>query len=185
MRCPAKPIHSSKTATGRVAVLNFRARRRALALSMLMLVLTAAGCDRMALTQSAPPQAGAITLTPQQQQALAQQTQQYQQRAASLDRVNQELQNLLAQARQQSQLMDEQVKATQSQLRDVTNQLASMQNENTDMRTRTTAMAASITRQNTAEIRANNSLLRNLSISNLPGVQVRQDGDVIRVELPG
>src|SRR4029077_10618652 len=108
-----------------------------------------AGCNQYAASPYAQQQAP-VTISPQQQTALAQQTQQYQQRAASLDRDNQELQSMLAQSRQQSQLMDEQVKATQSQLRDVTNQLASMQNDNNDMRTRTTAMAASITRQNTA-----------------------------------
>ena len=47
-----------------------------------------------------------------------------------------------------------------------------------------TAMAASISTQSQAEIRANNSLLRNLTITNMPGISVRQDGDVIRVELP-
>ena len=59
-----------------------------------------------------------------------------------------------------------------------------MQTDNEQMRTRTTAMAASIRTQSQAEIRSNNSLLRNLTITNLPGVQVRQDGDVIRVEMP-
>ena len=59
-----------------------------------------------------------------------------------------------------------------------------MQTDNMQMRSRTTAMAASIRTQSQAEIRSNNSLLRNLTLTNLPGVQVRQDGDVIRVEIP-
>jgi chemotaxis protein MotB len=129
-------------------------------------------------------QSAAVTLSPEQQQAIAMQTQQYQQRAAALDRDNQELQSLLAQSKQQAQLMEEQVRATQTQLRDTTNQLAALQSEHDQMRFRTTAMAASIRTQNQAEIRSNNSLLRNLTITNLPGVQVRQDGDVIRVEIP-
>src|SRR5262249_25452000 len=112
------------------------------------------------------------------------QTQQYQQRAASLDHDNQELQSMLAQSRQQAQLMQDQIQATQTQLRDTTNQLASLQADNEQMRTRTTAMAASMQTRSQAEIRPNNSLLRNLTITNLPGVQVRQDGDVVRVELP-
>jgi flagellar motor protein MotB len=129
-------------------------------------------------------QAAAVTLSPEQQQAIAMQTQQYQQRAAALDRDNQELQSLLAQSKQQAQLMEEQVRATQTQLRDTANQLAAIQGDNEQMRSRTTAMAASIRTQSQAEIRSNNSLLRNLTITNLPGVQVRQDGDVIRVEIP-
>jgi flagellar motor protein MotB len=146
------------------------------------LVLTVAGCNRMAYAPNG--QQAAVTLSPEQQTALAQQTQQYQQRAANLDRDNQELQSMLAQSRQQAQVMEEQMRATQAQLRDTANQLASIQADNDQMRSRTTAMAASIRTQSQAEIRPNNSLLRNLSITNLPGVQVRQDGDVVRVELP-
>jgi flagellar motor protein MotB len=130
-------------------------------------------------------QAQPITLTPQQQTALAQQTQQYQQRATTLDRDNQELETLLAQSRQQVQLLEEQIRATQTQLRDTTDRLATTQSENDQLRGRTTALAASVQTRSQAEIRANNSLLRSLSITNLPGVSVRQDGDVIRIELPG
>jgi flagellar motor protein MotB len=34
-----------------------------------------------------------------------------------------------------------------------------------------------------AEIRANNSLLKNLTLADIPGVSMRQDGDVVRVEI--
>jgi flagellar motor protein MotB len=158
-------------------------RRVANALPALLTVLAIVGCNSMGATPPAGQQA-AITLSPEQQTALAQQTQQYQQRAAALDRDNQELQSMLAQSRQQVQLMEEQVRATQTQLRDMTTQLAALQTDNDQMRTRTTAMAASIRTQSQAQIQPNNSLLRNLTITNLPGVQVRQDGDVIRIELP-
>jgi chemotaxis protein MotB len=128
-------------------------------------------------------QQAVMPLSPQQQQALASQTQQYQQRAAQLDRDNQELASLLAQSRQQAQLLEEQVRATQSQLRDTTDRLAAIQMDNQQLQSRTTAMAASVQLRNQAEIRPNNSLVRNLSVTNLPGVQVRQDGDVIRIEI--
>jgi flagellar motor protein MotB len=173
----------SRTATGLVAVVNVVVRRLALALPTLLIAFGIAGCSQLGYAPIAQQQQ-AVTLTPQQQQAFAQQTQQYQQRAASLDRDNQELQSMLAQSRQQAQLMQEQVQATQTQLRDTANQLASLQADNEQMRTRTTAMAASMQTRSQAEIRPNNSLLRNLTIANLPGVQVRQDGDVVRVELP-
>ena len=116
---------------------------------------------------------------------MAQQTQQYQQRAAALDRDNQELQSMLAQSRQQTQLLQEQVEATQTQLRDTTDRLASMQTDNDQLRGRTTAMAAGMQTRSQAEIRANNTLLQSMTITNMPGINVRQDGDVIRIELPG
>jgi chemotaxis protein MotB len=155
----------------------------AVALPTLVLLFAAAGCSQMG-GAPAGPQTAAVTLSPEQQQAIAMQTQQYQQRAAALDRDNQELQSMLAQSKQQAQLLQEQVTATQQQLRDTTSQLAALQTDNQQMASRTTAMAASIRTQSQAEIRSNNSLLRNLTITNLPGVQVRQDGDVIRVEIP-
>lgn len=141
-----------------------------------------AGCGRYAYAPQG--QQAAVTLSPEQQTALAQQTQQYQTRAATLDRDNQELQSLLAQTRQQNQLLEDQVRATQTQLRDTTDRLASLQTDNDQLRNRTTALAASVQTRSQAEIRANNSLLRNLTISNMPGINVRQDGDVIRIELP-
>lgn len=92
---------------------------------------------------------------------------------------------MLAQSRQQIQLLEEQVRATQVQLRDTTDRLASVQADNDMLHNRTTALAASVQSRNQAEIRANNSLLRSLTITNMPGINVRQDGDVIRIELPG
>jgi chemotaxis protein MotB len=148
-----------------------------------LVLLIAAGCSQMG-GAPAGPQTAAVTLSPEQQQAIAMQTQQYQQRAAALDRDNQELQSMLAQSKQQAQVLQEQVVATQQQLRDTSSQLVALQTDNQQMASRTTAMAASIRTQSQAEIRSNNSLLRNLTITNLPGVQVRQDGDVIRVEIP-
>ena len=161
------------------AVLRTIARIAALAL----VAFIVAGCNQ----QNAPSpyaQQAPVTLSPQQQTAMAQQTQQYQQRAATLDRDNQELQSMLAQSRQQTQVLQDQVAATQTQLRDTTDRLASMQTDNDQLRGRTTAMAAGLQMRNQAEIRANNTLLRSLTITNMPGINVRQDGDVIRIELP-
>ncbi len=142
-----------------------------------------AGCNQYGASPYAQQQAP-VTLSPQQQTAMAQQTQQYQQRAASLDRDNQELQSMLAQSRQQSQLLQDQMQATQTQLRDTTDRLASLQNDNEQLRGRTSAMAAGLQVRSQAEIHANNTLLQSMTITNMPGINVRQDGDVIRIELP-
>jgi flagellar motor protein MotB len=158
-------------------------RRTAGAFGPLLLALVTAGCGG-GFAYQPPGQPAAVTLSPQQQTAMAQQTQQYQQRAASLDRDNQELQSMLAQSRQQSQLLEEQMRATQAQLRDTTDRLATIQTDNDLLRNRTTALTASMQTRGQAEIRANNSLLRSLAISNMPGINVRQDGDVIRIEIP-
>lgn len=149
---------------------------------LVALLPTAVGCGRLVFTPS--PQQSTVTLSAQQQQALALQTQQYQNRAVQLDRDNQELESLLAQSRQQLQLAEDQLSATQEQLRSTADQLAAVQGDNQLLRTKTTALAASVQRRVGAEIHANNSMLRNLTITNLPGVEVRQDGDVIRIELP-
>jgi flagellar motor protein MotB len=154
------------------------------AIALGSVALVVAGCNGSNYAFGPQGQQPAVTLSPQQQTALAQQTQQYQQRAASLDRDNQELESLLAQTRQQSQLLQEQVVATQQQLRDTTDRLAAVQADNDLMRNRTSALVASVQTRSQAEIRANNSLLRSLTITGMPGINVRQDGDVIRIELP-
>jgi flagellar motor protein MotB len=159
--------------------LRYTARIAALALA----AFVTAGCNQ----QTAPSpyaQQAPVTISPQQQLAMTQQTQQYQQRAAALDRDNQELQSMLAQSRQQSQVLQDQIAATQTQLRDTTDRLASMQSETEQLRGRTSAMAAGLQVRSQAEIRANNTLLKSMTITNMPGINVRQDGDVIRIELP-
>lgn len=157
-------------------------QRIVITLTLSMAFAVAAGCNQY----SASPygQQAGVTLSPQQQTAIAQQTQQYQQRAATLDHDNQELQSMLAQAKQQSQILEEQVRATQAQLKDTTDRLVAMQTDNDQLRGRTSALAASMQSRAQAEIRANNTLLRSLTITNMPGINVRQDGDVIRIELP-
>jgi flagellar motor protein MotB len=171
-------LHERWPRQGIVAVSYTYRCRFAMALALVSL----AGCGRYVYAPQG--QQAAVTLTPEQQTALAQQTQQYQTRAASLDRDNQELQSLLAQARQQNQLLEDQVRATQAQLRDTADRLVALQTDNDQLRNRTSAIAASVQTRSQAEIRANNSLLRNLTIANMPGILVRQDGDVIRIEIP-
>ena len=139
------------------------------------------GCGRLAYR----PNQTAAALTPQQQSLVAQQQAQMQQRARALDRDNQELEALLAQARQQTQLLEDQISATREQLRSTNEQLLATRTENDQLRNKTTALAASVRTRAGATIRANNSLLQNLSIKEIPGVQLRQDGDVIRVEIAG
>jgi len=135
------------------------------------------GCGRLVYTPNKQT-AGAAQ---QQMQLIAQQNQEYQTRAQSLDKDNQELESLLAQSRQQIQLLSDEVNATRDQLRTTTDQLLAMREDNTQLQSKTSALVASAQHRASAEIRANNSMLKNLTVDNIPGVSVRQDGDVLRV----
>ena len=146
----------------------------------LLFLLSASGCGRLA----SKPNQQATAAADQQMQLLAQQSQEYQTRAQSLDRDNQELETLLAQSRQKVQLLNDEVSATRDQLRSTTDQLLAIRDDNSQLRNKTSALMASATQRESGEIRANNSMLKNLKVADLPGVQVRQDGDQLRIEIP-
>ncbi len=154
------------------------------AISLFLLFVLTSGCGRLVYK----PRSQANATAPQQlqqMQQIAQQSQEYQTRAQSLDKDNQELETLLAQSRQQIQLLTDEVTATRDQLRTTTEQLLATRDSNQQLKTRTTALVASSQRRAGAEIRSNNSLLKNLTLNDIPGVAVRQDGDVVRVEVAG
>jgi len=120
-----------------------------------------------------------------QQLALANQQQQLQGRASALDRDNEELGSLLAQARQQTKLAEDHVRALQQELQSATSQLAEARSSQRSSDQKVQALTASLRQQGSVTIRPNNSLTQTLPAINLPDVHVRRDGDVIRVELPG
>ena len=128
---------------------------------------------------------GQLSKAEQQQTMLARQLQQLQDRANALDRDNQEKDTLLAQARQQAKVSEDQLAATKDQLRSVTTQLAQTRTEKDGSDKRAKAFAASLQRQGGVSIDPNNSFLQTLPATNIAGVFVRRDGDVIRIELPG
>jgi len=119
-----------------------------------------------------------------QQASLAQRNQELQSRASTLDRDNQELETLLAQTRQQGKVLEDHVAALRDQLATATTQLAQLRDEKHLTDKQTEALMASTRRRVGAQITANNSLQRNLPPLNLSGIDVRADGDVVRVELP-
>jgi len=144
-----------------------------------LFVLCCAGCGRIIFTPSQPT----AKLSPEQQQTVLAENRQWQDRLGQLDRDNQELESLLAQSRQQIQLLRDEVQATRGQLKTTTEQLAEARKTNESLQRRTETLAASVQRRTGAEIRPNNSLVRNLTIANLPGVTVRPDGDVVRIAI--
>jgi flagellar motor protein MotB len=136
----------------------------------LALVFSAAGCGRGPF---APNQQQQQALVQQQMQAVAQQNQEYQSRASSLDRDNQELESLLAQSRQQIQLQNDELAATRQQLQTTTDQLVAMRSDNERLKTSSSQLVATVQQRAGAEIRANNTMLKNLAIKQVPGVEVR------------
>ncbi len=120
----------------------------------------------------------------QQQAALQQRNQELQSRATALDQDNQEVQAVLAQTRQHSKLVEDQLAAVRDQLSSATAQLAQLRDDKQMTEKQTEAMMASTRRRAGATITANNSLRQTLPSINLPGVDVRPDGDVVRVEVP-
>ena len=126
------------------------------------------GCGRLVYKPTGQANAAAQPQL-QQMQVLAQQNQEYQTRAQSLDKDNQELESLLAQSRQQIQLLTDEVTATRDQLRTTTEQLLALRDDNQQLKSKTTALVASAQQRAGAEIRANNSLLKNLTLGDMPG----------------
>lgn len=121
----------------------------------------------------------------QQQEGLAQQARDLQSRAATLDQDNQELETLLAQSQQQARIYEDQSRALREQLSSTTSQLADVRTQKRETEEKSKTWEASLKRRGGAQIRANNSLSGALPSINIAGVEARQDGDVVRVELPG
>jgi flagellar motor protein MotB len=105
-------------------------------------------------------------------------------RASSLDANNRDLHTQLAQSRQQVQLLREQVSLLQKELADSAKRLQETQIAKTEADKRAQALEAAATRRGGAIITANNSQLQPLRKADIEGLEVRQDGDTIRIELP-
>ncbi len=130
----------------------------------------------------------------QQQIALSQRNTELQTRASALDKDNQELQTMLGQSQQQGRLLEDQLAAMRDQLTSATSQMAKMKQQQTppEEKHAETWMASNKPQttptppapQAAAKITANSSLHSQLPAIEIPGIQVRPDGDVIRIELP-
>lgn len=128
---------------------------------------------------------GRLNQFEQQQVALSRQQEQLQSRSAALDQSNQELQALVAQSRQQADLLEKQLDATREQLRVATAQLAETREERQSADNQVKALQASLRQRGSVLITPNTSVLEALPQMDLPEVEVRRDGEVIRVELSG
>lgn len=155
------------------------------------LVATAATLSVLALTAAAGCAQNPYVLQgklqdlQQQHLALTQKHQELATRANKLDQDNQEQQALLAQAQQQRKVVEDQLAAVRDQLSGATAQLAQLRDERLQVDKKVETLTASMKRKAGATITANNSLKEQLPSIDIPGVEVRHDGDVVRIELPG
>lgn len=105
-------------------------------------------------------------------------------RTSGLDANNRDLTSMLAQSRQQVQYLREQSSLLQQQLGETTKRLQESQVAKTELEKRLQTLETTASRRGGAVITANNSLQQTLRKVDIPGVEVRQEGDSIRIELP-
>lgn len=121
---------------------------------------------------------------PGQQQPYEAQLAELNRRSGQLDANNRDLHAQLAQTAQQFQVMRDQVALLQRQLQDSAQQLRETQVARQEAEQKLETLQASYQRRGGAVITANSSIRQALTPVEVPGVTVRQDGDVIRMELP-
>jgi len=144
-----------------------------------------AGCKNGAFQP--PPSATTATgnaALPQQAQALATQVQDLNRRVAQLDLNNADLHRQLAQKSQQETASQEQVALLQKQLGEVANRYKDSQLAQQQAQQKVNAMEASTRFRGGASISANNSVKQSLAAVSIPGLDIRQDGELIRIEVP-
>lgn len=145
-----------------------------------------AGCqegpfgDAAAKRQSSP----AAVMQQQQSQALASQMQDLNRKVGQLDGSNADLHRLLAEAEQARQTSQEQVALLQRQLGEMAGRLKDTQLARTEAEKQINAIQASTRARGGATITANNSIRQSLAPVSIPGLDIRQDGEVIRIEIP-
>lgn len=180
--------------------------RRPFALAALLCALgaiTSTGCKQGTFSQTATPTGTGIAATPgqpklfaqqqvdqlqtqmlAQQQSLSSQVQDLTRRTQQLDMNNSNLTRELAQAQQSQQQYQEQIAMLQKQLGDTATRLKSEQLAAQESTKQLSALQASTKFRGGASIQANSSVKQALQAITLPGLEVKQDGDVVRIEIP-
>lgn len=120
----------------------------------------------------------------QQAQSLSTQVQDLTRRVGQLDVNNSDLHRQLAQAEQQRAQYTDQIAVLQKQLGDMASKVRDTGLAKQEADKQLTALQASTRFRGGATITANNSVREALSPVALPGINVRQEGEVIRIELP-
>lgn len=129
-------------------------------------------------------------LTPQQQPAVQQQAaqlsrvQELQHRVRELDTSNSDLHKRLAQSEQQTKVYMEETELLQKQLQETAEKLRETQLARQEAERSVQMLQASAREQVGAKITANNSVRQSLDVADIPGVEVSQEKDVVRLRIP-
>ena len=155
--------------------------------SSAVLLATAALCcgckEGPFAAQAAKPTSA--TAFQQQNQTLTAQVQDLNRRVSQLDLNNADLHRQVAQAEQQRLASQEQVALLQKQLGETAARAKEAQIARQDADSKISALQASTRLRGGAAITANNSVRQSLATVAIPGLDIRQDGEVIRIEIPG
>lgn len=155
--------------------------RRCSAAGFLALVLAASGCNN---SPFATGQKQAAAFPGATQQPYETQIADLNRRVGQFATNNNELTAQLAQSQQQVVVLRDQVTLLQRRLEDTAGQLRDSQVARQDAEKRSESVQASLQRRGAASITANSSVKQALNAVAIPGIEVRPDGDVIRIELP-
>jgi chemotaxis protein MotB len=105
-------------------------------------------------------------------------------RATALDADNRDLHAEVARLQQEKELVQDENVLLRKRLNETANQLREAQLAGQEAEQRVKTIQATTRRRGGATITANNSRLQAIEVVDIPGFDVRQDGDVIRVEVP-
>ena len=143
-----------------------------------------AGCKEGPFAPAVTQQAKPAAVFPQQPPAVASQVQDLTRRVGQLDVNNADLHRQLASAEQARQASQEQVTLLQRQLGELAARLKDTQVAKAEAEKQVNAIQASTRTRGGATITANNSIRQSLAMVSIPGLDIRQDGEVIRIEVP-
>ncbi|MEX0866868.1 MAG: OmpA family protein [Pirellulales bacterium] len=160
------------------------AARRRLAGVWWLALVAAVGCQNSNWSVPVQYHQSQLQAVHQQQLAAQQQTQQYLARAGNLDQNNQQLQQMLAESRQQVQLLQSHLNAVRDRLKTSNDQIARLESDKIAIQQRVETLEASATRGGGAILTANSNLRDRLPQIDVQGVDVALDGDVVRCRIP-
>ena len=165
-----------------------RARLMPAGLCALTVVLCAAGCQTNPFQRpggtGAALSPGQTSALQSEQQKLTAQLADLNRRLGQLDGNNADLHRQIADRDKQLQLAQTQVNAMQKQLGETATKLQESLAAKQDTEHKIKALQASTQFKGGAAITANSSVRQSLSAVSLPGLEVKQDGEVIRIEIP-
>lgn len=149
---------------------------------LLTAALVAVGCNQQNPYLQPQPSAPVLGQTPQPA-ALAQ-YQDLSHRVGALDMDHSDLVGRMAQMEQERQILQDQVRLLQKQLTETATQLRDERLARVETTKQVQVLEASTRRRSGATITANTSHQSVLPLVEAAGLELRKDGDVVRVELP-